>query len=77
MLKGFKAMYFRNGDVLSAVASPGISYVWHSILKGIQLLKEGLIWRVGDRNIIRILQDPWLPNDTSRKLLTDLAGEQL
>jgi hypothetical protein len=34
--------------VLKTVPVPGISYVWRSILKGINLLKEGLIWTVGD-----------------------------
>jgi hypothetical protein len=61
------ARYFPTGDVLSAVPSIGMSYVWCSILKGIQLLKEGLIWRVGTGDNICIWQDPWIPNGPSRR----------
>jgi hypothetical protein len=43
-----KARYFPNTSMLEATASAGISYSWRSILKGISLLKEGLIWRIGD-----------------------------
>ena len=43
-----RAKYFPDGSILDVVASPGISYTWRSILKGVELLKEGLIWRVGD-----------------------------
>jgi exonuclease III/phage terminase Nu1 subunit (DNA packaging protein) len=71
-----KAKYFPTGDVLSAVASPGMSYVWRSILKGIQLLKEGLIWRVGDGTNIKIWQDPWVPKDFSRRPST-LRGRSI
>jgi hypothetical protein len=46
--KVLKARYFPNSSILQATATPGISYSWRSILKGINLLKEGLIWRIGD-----------------------------
>jgi hypothetical protein len=62
-----KAKYFPNGNILEAEASPGISYTWRSILKGVALLKEGLIWRVGDGTNIRIWRDPWLPSGDTRK----------
>jgi hypothetical protein len=60
-----KALYFADGDVLSAGPMPGMSYVWRSILKGIQVLKLGIIWRVGDRNNIRIWEDPWIPDSST------------
>ena len=43
-----KALYFPTSSLLEAVTKPGISYRWRSILKGVSLLKEGLIWRIGD-----------------------------
>jgi hypothetical protein len=48
----------------------GISYSWHSILKGVQILKQGLIWRVGNGRSINIWTDPWLPRDFPRKVIT-------
>jgi hypothetical protein len=38
----------------------GISYTWRSILGGIDLLKKGIIWRVGDGTSINVWQDPRL-----------------
>ncbi|WVZ50961.1 hypothetical protein U9M48_002159, partial [Paspalum notatum var. saurae] len=37
-----------------------------SILRGIEVLKKGLIWRVGDGTSIGIWTGPWIPNNTSR-----------
>ena len=41
------AKYFPAGDVMKAKSKSGASYIWSSIHKGIQLLKNGLIWRIG------------------------------
>jgi hypothetical protein len=60
------AKYFPDGNILADKAVPGMSYVWRSILKGFQLLKEGLIWRVGDGTHINIWRDPWLPRGPMR-----------
>ncbi|KAM0844529.1 hypothetical protein ACQ4PT_056984 [Festuca glaucescens] len=64
--KVLKALYFADGDVLSAGPVPRMSYVWRSILKGIQVLKLGIIWRVGDGNNIRIWEDPWILDSSTR-----------
>jgi len=47
-----------------------MSYTWRSILKGIELLKKGLIWRVGDGRNLEIWNDPWLPRDSCRRPIT-------
>jgi hypothetical protein len=62
-----RAKYFPNGNIVDAVAAPGISYTWRSILKGVGPLKEGLIWRVGDRTKIKIWHDPWIPFGDTRR----------
>jgi hypothetical protein len=55
-----KAKYYPNTSILEAVAQPVISYLWRSILKCVTLLKEGLIWRIGDRtNSIYVLIRGW------------------
>jgi hypothetical protein len=53
----------------------GSSNTWYllylrSILKGLELLKEGLIWRVGDGSSINIWSDPWISRDGTRRPLT-------
>jgi hypothetical protein len=64
------AKYFPRGDVLKAKPKSNMSYTWHSILSGLNLLKKGIIWRVGDGANIHIWEDEWLPRDQSRRLFT-------
>lgn len=40
------------------------------MLQGIDLLKKGMIWRIGDGENLNICSDPWLPRDMSRRLIT-------
>jgi hypothetical protein len=61
-----KARYFPNSSILEATATSGISYTWRSILKGCDLLKEGLVWRIGDGSRVNIWSDPWIVRDGSR-----------
>uniref|UniRef100_A0A0A9APL4 Uncharacterized protein n=1 Tax=Arundo donax TaxID=35708 RepID=A0A0A9APL4_ARUDO len=41
-----------------------------SILLGVELLREGLVWRIGDGNAVNIWTDPWLPRGRTRKPAT-------
>lgn len=61
-----KARYFPNVHVLNAGAGNGASYTW-SITRGVELVKKGMIWRVGDGMSIDIWDDPWLPRGSTRK----------
>jgi hypothetical protein len=65
-----RAKYFPDGDLLAAKPVTGMSYVWRSILRGLEVFKEGMIWRVGDGKNIRIWDDPWLPMGITRKPTT-------
>jgi hypothetical protein len=48
----------------------GMSYTFRSILRGVELLKEGLVWRIGDGSNVNIWDDPWLPRDGALKPIT-------
>jgi hypothetical protein len=50
----FKAKYFAHGAVLETSLGSRPSYVWRSLLSASDLLKQGLIWRVGDGKSIHI-----------------------
>ena len=39
-------------------------------MRGVEVLKRGVIWRVGDGRRIRIWDDPWIPWDWTRKPVT-------
>jgi len=56
-----QAKYYPGRLCLEAQASDGISYSWQSILRGIDLLKKGLIWRVGDGANLIFLVRPLAP----------------
>ena len=71
-----KAKYFPERSLLDAEVKSGISYSWRSILKGVQVLKKGIIWRVGNGQNIKIWADPWLPRDSSRQVRSR-RGNQL
>jgi hypothetical protein len=65
-----KAKYYSDTDVLQAKPKDGMSYTWKSILKGVKLLKEGVIKRVGDGNSVNIWRDPWLPRNGGLQMIT-------
>jgi hypothetical protein len=65
-----KAKYYPNSSILEAEAMNGMSYTFMSILKGVGLLKEGLIWRIGDGTSVNIWSDPWLARDDALKTIT-------
>jgi hypothetical protein len=60
------AKYFIDGDLLRAKPVPGMNYVWRSILKGLEVLKLGVIWRVGDGANIKLWSDPWISSSSTR-----------
>ena len=60
-----KAKYFPNGSLVDTVFTGNKSSTWQAIEHGLELLKEGIIWRVGNGTQIRVWWDPWIPRDKS------------
>jgi hypothetical protein len=60
-----KAKYYPNGFLIDTVFSGNGSSTWHAIEYGLQLLKQSVIWRVGNGANIRAWRDPWIPRDES------------
>lgn len=54
-----------------------MSYVWRSIVLGLDVLKEGIIWRIGDGSRVKIWEDPWLPSGTTRCPATHKGDSEL
>jgi len=65
-----RARYYPAGDVLKASANRCMSYSWRSMLAGLEVIKQGLIWRVGDGTSIDIWADEWLPREHLRRPYT-------
>jgi hypothetical protein len=73
-----KALYFPESSILEAAPKQGMSYTWRSILRGLDLLKEGVVWRVGSGEHIDVWKDPWIPRGLTRRLRTpDVLQEDL
>lgn len=72
--KILKAKYFLNTHALKAEARDGCSYTWRSIVQGLEVLREGVIWRVGNGSEVSIWTDPWLPRGVTRRPITPRAG---
>ncbi|EEE67013.1 hypothetical protein OsJ_23933 [Oryza sativa Japonica Group] len=63
-----KAKYFPNCDLIDAVFPSDSSPTWKAVEYGLQLLKKGLIWRIGDGKKVKIWRDQWILRETSLKL---------
>jgi hypothetical protein len=62
-----KARYFKEVDLLTAEILKRSFFTWHSIVHGRDLLKEGLIWHVGDGSTIKVWTDNSIPMTSLRK----------
>ena len=65
----FKVRYFPRSNSLEATDVPNSSYVWKSLMAAQPILKKGCCWRVGDGSNIRVIQDRWIPNYPTNKVL--------
>jgi hypothetical protein len=57
-----KGRYFPQCDVWDAPLPRSSSFTWRSICFGMQLVKQGARWSVGDGKRIKVLTDRWIPN---------------
>jgi hypothetical protein len=64
-----KARYFRNGDFMEAKCPKRASFTWRGILHGRELLRKGLIWRIGDGTKVSAWNDQWIPRAGSLRPL--------
>lgn len=65
-----KARYYPDGNIEDTVFSGNASSSWQAISHGLDLLKKGLIWRVGNGRSIRVWHDNWIPRPFSYKPIT-------
>ncbi|KAL2895927.1 hypothetical protein RDABS01_000461 [Bienertia sinuspersici] len=61
--KVIKAKYFKHEDILEANRGFDPSFTWRSLWNAKSLLKEGMIWRVGNGSNINVWTDSWIQGD--------------
>lgn len=56
-----KGKYFPAGNLWDTAFIRNSSPCWQGISHGLDLLKQGLIWRIGDGATVQIWRENWLP----------------
>lgn len=65
-----KAKYFPNYDILDAAPCQNSYFTWKSIYSSIDLVKYGLVWRIGNGSQVRVWTDNWIPQENCRMPFT-------
>jgi hypothetical protein len=63
-----KAKYYPHGNILDTVFATDPSPVWRGVEFGLELLKKGIISRIGNGRNTQILRDQWLPRKSGLKV---------
>jgi hypothetical protein len=63
-----KAKYYPIGKLLVAKLGHRPSLAWRNIISALDLLEEGLIWRIGDGSSVHIWGDRWIPYPSTYKI---------
>jgi hypothetical protein len=63
-----KAKYYPHGDIRDTVFASDPSPVWKGVEFGLELLKEGLISRIGNGKSTQIMRDQWIPRAEGLKI---------
>ena len=74
-VKFFKTKFFPHGTIFDAKENKG-SFAWKSILKGRDVIRQGLKWRMGNGSKVRIFSDDWLPRPRQGKVIFPVADGQ-
>jgi hypothetical protein len=56
-----KVKYFPLGELTDIAFIQNTSPGWQGIMHGLELLKKGIIWQIGNESKIRIWRDNWIP----------------
>ena len=70
----FKAWFFPDCSILEAKDSTLGSYAWKSIISARDVIREGMVWRIGNGQSIKIREDKWLPVQSNRSVISSLPS---
>jgi hypothetical protein len=63
--KGVEEEILPEGLFLDSNTTRSCSYTWRSLMYGKELLLQGIVWRVGEGDNVRITEDRWVPQPTT------------
>jgi hypothetical protein len=70
-----QAVYYPNTDMLNANLGAHPSQIWRSILEGRDIMRQGLVRRIGTGEQTRAWDENWLPRDEVRRPTTCLQND--
>lgn len=70
----FQEKYFSDGDYLNSFLGTQLFYAWQSIWNVKPLLKDGLMWRIGDGSKVKIWGDNWIYSNHSNSIQAPIPG---
>ena len=73
--KVMKAKYYRHCSFLEAPLGYSPSYSWRGVWSAKALVREGMIWRVGDGRKINIWREPWIADHSGRFIQSEEVEE--
>ena len=68
----FKARFFPNSSILKAKDSNTGSYSWKSIISARDVIRKGMVWRIGNGQNVRIEEDKWLLGNSNCPIISYL-----
>jgi hypothetical protein len=74
--KVLKARYYKDSEFMSAGCPKRASHTWRGIIHGRDLLKEGLVWCIGDGSQTKIWEDNWIPRSGAKHPLGCLIKDR-
>ncbi|XP_030957684.1 uncharacterized protein LOC115979763 [Quercus lobata] len=70
----FKAWFFPDCSILDAKESSFGSYAWKSIIGARDVIRKGMVWRIGTGEALRIKEDRWLPGHANCSVISPLPS---
>lgn len=70
LAKCYKAKYYTLTDILQATTGSSPSYAWRSIAQAIWIINKGSVWKIGNGQKVRVMEDNWLPFQNGYKILS-------
>ena len=67
--KVFKARFFPDCSILEAKDCMVGLYAWKSILSARDVVRKGMVWRVGNGQSMCIREDKWLPDQVCKTVM--------
>ncbi|XP_019163475.1 PREDICTED: uncharacterized protein LOC109159818 [Ipomoea nil] len=68
----FRSRYYPGGDFYNAKLGRDSSYVWMNVWEAWGEVQQGVRWRVGTGQIVKIWGDPWLPSRKNPCVITPM-----